>query len=159
MKNSIIRGILALSFLVGGGIVAVQAQIESDAVFTVNVPFSFNVRGKSFPAGKYAIRTPEDSTNESVMEISPMKGKKPIAIFDVEPISVNTAPNESNVIFGQVQGKYYLSEIWEANNPSGNQVEEPDMKQLERSGIKKEKQVVRAELSRRHVAAISKRKY
>jgi hypothetical protein len=151
--------ILALSFVITGSIAIASAQVDSDAVFKINAPFSFNVRGKNLPAGEYVIRTTDTSGDSTTMEISSTSAKRARAIFSTESIDVNEAPKESNVIFGKVQGKYYLSEIWEANNPKGSQVEEPDLKRLERAAIRKEKEVVHAEMLGKATAAHAKHTY
>jgi len=140
---------LVLSLFVVGGLTAVNAQVNADAIFRVNIPFSFNVREKSFPAGEYSVKYTDENTDGSgVMQLATVKGRNKSSFFDTMPITVPTAPTQSNLIFGKVRGKYFLSEIWEDGNPSGNQVEEPvNMKKLEKSGVRMEKEVVRAEMT------------
>ena len=156
MKSNISRMILAFSFVATVATAIATAQVDSDAVFRITTPFSFIVRGKTFPAGEYVITTIQSPGDPSSMEISTVNGKPVRAVFNVEPISVNQAPKKSNVIFGKIEGKYYLSEIWEANNTRGNQVEVPDLNKLERAGIHMEKEVVQAEMSRRKTAVRAK---
>lgn len=151
MKNYSAKIILTLLFLGAGGMTVVKAQVNDDAIFKINVPFAFQVRDKTMPAGEYIIR-PSDATGDAntILQINNTKEKRYTALFDSIPLSVDTAPLKSNVIFGKVNNKYYLSEVWEQNNTNGNQVEEPvSIKKLEKRGIKKEKQVIEAELSKK----------
>ncbi len=141
--------ILVMSlFVVIGGLTAVNAPVNVHAIFRVNIPFSFNVREKSFPAGEYSVKYTDENTDGSgVMQLATVKGKQKTSLFDTIPITVPNAPDQSNLIFGKVRGKYFLSEIWEDGNPSGNQVEEPvNMKRLEKAGIRREKETVKAEM-------------
>ncbi|HQU93774.1 MAG TPA: hypothetical protein PLK77_15875, partial [Pyrinomonadaceae bacterium] len=149
MKSYATKFLVMSLFVVVGGLTAVNAQVDSDAIFRVNIPFSFNVREKSFPAGEYSVKYSDDNTDGSgVMQIATVKGKGKLTFFETIPIAVPTAPKEANLIFGKVQGQYFLSEIWENENPSGNQVEEPvNMKKLEMRGVKKEREIVRAEMT------------
>ncbi len=150
MKSYISRFLLVSTALLVAGITAANAQVDTDAVFRVNIPFSFAVRDKRFPAGEYIIQTPVQSTDETgVLQIESVKGKTRPALFSAIPITASEAPKESNVVFGKVKGNFYLSEIWQNGSMSGSQVEEPDMKSLEKSGIAKEKQVIRAEFTRK----------
>jgi len=149
MKSYATHILMMSLFVVVGGLTVANAQVNSDAIFRVNIPFSFNVREKSFPAGEYSVKYTDDNTNGSgVMELATVKGKGKTGIFETIPISVPNAPDQSNLIFGKVRGKYFLSEIWEDGNPSGNQVEEPvNMKRLEKAGVTREKEIVKAEMT------------
>lgn len=148
MKYIIPKFLLMITVLLVFGHISAKAQIDSDAMFKVNVPFPFEVREKKFPAGEYVIQTPDSSTDDiGTLEISTAKGKKMEAVFTTVPISVDHAPTEPNIVFGKVRGRYFLSEIWQADNANGAQVEERNMKVLEKGGIKEERQVVRAEMS------------
>lgn len=151
MKSHVSKFLFVFSLLFIFGHTGADAQIDTDSVFRVNVPFAFSVRDKTFPAGEYVIQTPAASTHETgVLEMASAstKGKKRVILFSTTPLSMTEAPTESNIIFGKIGGKYFLSEIWPAESTNGGQVEEPHMmKALEKGGLTKERQVIRAELT------------
>lgn len=150
MKSYISTILLVSAFLLTAGLATANAQVDTDSVFRVKIPFSFAVRNKRFPPGEYIIQTPVQNTTESgVLQIESVKGKMKSAMFNSIPITAKEAPRDSNVVFGKVGGKFYLSEIWQSESMSGSQVEEPHMKALEKSGLAKEKQVIRAEMTRK----------
>ncbi|MBS1797649.1 MAG: hypothetical protein JSS81_27755 [Acidobacteria bacterium] len=151
MQKYTAKILMAISLLTIGGLTAANAQIESDSVFRINVPFAFEVKNKTLPAGEYQIKATDDLGDApTLLEIQSLKGPHEGVVFDTVPISLNDAPKKSNIVFDKVGSDYYLSEIWEAGNSNGNQVEEPvNMKKLEKDGMKAEKQVIQTERTKK----------
>lgn len=151
MKSYLTKILMGFSFLIIGGLTVANAQINSDAILKIKVPFAFKVREKMMPAGEYIIKTADDTGDaNTLLQIYDVDKRGKAAIFDSVPLSVSNSPTKSNIIFGKVRGNYYLSEIWEEDNANGNQVEEPvNMKKIEKNGMKMEKEVIAAKMAKK----------
>jgi|GEM_PF-2819649 len=149
MKSYISNLFMAFSFLTIFGLAAAtaSAQVDESAIFRVDLPFAFNIRDRSFPAGEYIIKSADEQDGSAaVMQIQSVKAKGPAAFFDTFSISMNDAPKRSDLIFEKVDGKYYLSEIWQGKNSGGSQVIEPlNMNTLEHTGEATERQAALTE--------------
>ncbi|MCB1025866.1 MAG: hypothetical protein KDB79_15835 [Acidobacteria bacterium] len=136
---------LALLF-VGGLTMTANAQIPSDSILKADVPFSFMVRDKKYPAGEYTIRQSDDSLDsEMVLSITNDMGKEKTSIFNTFSTSEDNSPANSMLVFDKIDGKYFLSKIFVANDPVGNAVDETQPeKQLENRYAKSERVEIKA---------------
>jgi hypothetical protein len=81
MIKNLGRLFLTLCLLTVGGVVA-NAQINSVSRIEASVPFAFTVGDTTLPAGKYEIRTLDDSAN-NVLLLRSANGHTSV-IFDAE---------------------------------------------------------------------------
>jgi hypothetical protein len=113
---------LALVLLTGSAGI-VKAQIPDNEVLKAEIPFSFVVRDKTYPAGEYTIRqTPEGADSEFVLELSSDHGKMRSTLFETFSAIADRVPQYSKIEFDKVGGKYFLSKIFVADSPDGNEV-------------------------------------
>jgi hypothetical protein len=78
-------------------------------VTSVDIPFSFIVKDKELPAGRYEIRV--QGEGEDYVAIQSTKGGKPVLALVIERLA-DTGGNESRVVFDKMaDGKSYLSEV------------------------------------------------
>ena len=140
---------LALCVLaVGGGIVA-NAQVDTVPQIEVNVPFAFVVGDTSLPAGKYQIKTIDDTAND-VLEIRSADSRTAV-IFNTTDAQTRRDQIESKteLIFDKVEGQYFLSQIWVAGTSTGNELTKSRMeKRLTDGGSQSEKHSVVAIMKR-----------
>jgi hypothetical protein len=131
--------------LVGGLTMTANAQVPSDSILKANIPFSFMVQDKTFPAGEYTIKqSGADDDSEFVLEISSDSGKGKTMVFNTTSASEDQTPAHSNLVFDKFGDKYFLSKIFVAGDNDGNQVEESKMeKNLEKGNVTKEKYVLK----------------
>ncbi|HZQ68510.1 MAG TPA: hypothetical protein VFA68_08315 [Terriglobales bacterium] len=114
MKKELLRSILVLSLLlVAGSAFAQTISISS------NVPFAFNVAGKSLPAGEYSIKSMTSDGRTLAL-----KGSEPAARMIVNSNGAQKiAPADATKLVFHVYGsEYFLSQIWVAGNDLGYQV-------------------------------------
>jgi acyl-CoA hydrolase len=101
MKNIFKFGsmlILAAAFFV----VSVQAQTIKS-----NVPFDFSVSGKTYKAGKYAVKI--DSANASTVMLQDAKGKTLATLSIVD--TGEAATGDDRLVFGMVENQQQLAKI------------------------------------------------
>lgn len=115
MRNLLRYLSLAAAALMATGAHQSQAQIVGS--ITTNVPFPFYVGETKLPAGEYIFR-PLDSTSGNLMEADRPDGTT-AALFVVEQTYANTDPQNAEVTFDHLQNRYYLMEIFDPDNPSG----------------------------------------
>lgn len=134
---------LALLF-VGGLTMTANAQIPSDSILKADIPFSFMVRDKTFPAGEYTIRqTGADTDSEFALEIFNDAGKAKTVVFNTFATSEDQTPTTSHLVFDKIGDKYFLSQIFVKGDNEGNQLEQSKMeKNLEKGNVTKEKYVL-----------------
>jgi hypothetical protein len=134
---------LALCLFLGVGAVTASAQIQSNVTVEANIPFSFVVNDTTLPAGKYTIRTTEDTTL-NVLEIRNDDGRVAVLV-DTNTVQPNQMPNKSQLVFDKVGDTYFLSQVFVDGDESGNQLIKSRMeRRLASNGLKAEKQSVAA---------------
>jgi hypothetical protein len=97
-----------------------HAQIIGD--LEVNIPFPFYAGNAKLPAGQYTIR-PLDNTDLTMMEIRSVDNSISV-LFDVQQTQVNSAPPKNELIFNKYGKLYFLSSLFDENNPNGSKVPE-----------------------------------
>jgi hypothetical protein len=149
MMRNLGKLFLALCVLtVGGGIVA-NAQVDTVPQIEINVPFAFMVGDTTLPAGKYQIRTIND-TASNVLEIRSANSRTAV-IFDTvdAQTQADQIESKSQLVFDKVEGQYFLSQIWVAGSSTGNElIKSRKEKKLTDGGSQPEKQSVAAVMKR-----------
>jgi len=97
-----------------------QAQIVGE--LEVNIPFQFHAGNTKLPAGKYLIHALDDA-DQTVMEISSADDSIS-ALFEVQVVNADSAPNKSEVVFNKYGDRYFLAELIQEGNPVGSKVVE-----------------------------------
>jgi len=138
---------LCLATVVGG--VVANAQVSSVPQIEANVPFDFVVGDTRLPAGKYQITAVDENSNK-VLEIRSTNSRTAV-MFDTEDDQTrgNQIESKTELVFDQVGGQYFLSQIWVAGSSTGNSLLRPRMEEkLVNRGSQSEKRSVVAVLKR-----------
>ena len=138
--KKIVFTLLALTALLAIGVKSASAQVIDGLEF--NVPFDFTVADKSFPAGTYIV-SPLGNYSEGVFALRDLDSKRE-SIFMVENSEKATIPNKSELIFEKVGDHYFLSEIYEAGNATGERLPETRL----------EKRLMKAEAKEQGIAQL-----
>jgi hypothetical protein len=85
----------------------------------VKIPFQFHAGNAKLPAGDYRIHVLDDF-HLTVMEISSVDGSAS-ALFPVQAAEANSEPAKSELIFNKYGNRYFLAELFDEGNPSGNE--------------------------------------
>jgi hypothetical protein len=131
--------------LAGGAVLTADAQVPSTSVFNAKIPFSFIVKDKVFPAGRYTLRPTQDATDSPfIFEIEGTKRNEGAMIFETEGTTADRAPRKSYLAFDEIGGKYFLSDIFLAGTRDGNEVMKSAMeKDLEKGQAVKKRHVIK----------------
>ena len=114
---SVALGGCVLALLLGAA--ASYAQMPG-ASMRVNIPFEFNVRGRTLPAGHYEIKRIGDEPEG--LEISDIRQSHAHAMFETEPVDSSRPARHGEVVFHRYGDQYFLSEIWSAGIQTGREL-------------------------------------
>ena len=91
--------------------------------FVVNIPFSFTLGDKTFPADQYRVEPISFSgtTLNSRLLIRSMNGDNS-AIVSTLPIQSGEIQDQSKLIFNRYGDQYFLSQVWTSGNSAGRRV-------------------------------------
>jgi len=110
MFNFKLRSFLVVSILLLCGITAANAQLVDGNALKIDIPNSFLVRDKVFPAGTYTIARTPDTNDSTTMLI--LRGENRSIIFDTMQVTSKDVVNETKLVFENVGANYFLNEIW-----------------------------------------------
>jgi hypothetical protein len=91
-----------------------------------SIPFPFVVQKTQLPAGNYTFE--EDHGNPAVLQIRSRDNATSMLVL-TESAQMLKFPNQTNLIFDKIDGKYFLSQIWTAGNDLGQQILEAKAEQ------------------------------
>ena len=96
------------------------ASARAEDLITVKIPFPFVVDHKEYPAGRYDIRSDEDSGG--VIWIEGMDNKSVAVALTVHADGRDPAGTEPALVFTRSENTYQLSQIWESRS-NGRELE------------------------------------
>ena len=120
MKNLMLRLFALVTLLVtvafASALASVSAQTSGHRI-TANIPFDFNVGGKTLPAGQYAV----GSINSDGTQLR-VTGEDESAIRLTQTVIASEPKNQSVLVFKRYGDRYFLSQVWLAGERQGRQM-------------------------------------
>src|ERR1700758_3587486 len=104
-------GLLSL-LLVAGSAIAQTVHVRA------NVPFSFTVGDKTFPAGMYEIGT-VDSRGGNTLRLQARDGSSSMIMSDAAETLERA--DKTQLVFNKYRDRYFLAEIWVQGETRGHQ--------------------------------------
>jgi hypothetical protein len=99
--------------------VSANAQMPGTEI-RVSIPFEFNVRGKTLPAGDYTIsRITEEPSGLLLRNIH---DKREHVVFETEPVQGRRIPRRDVLVFSVYGNEYFLSEVMTAGEQLGREL-------------------------------------
>ena len=120
MKKKIFSVIASCCFLALGAAATTRAQMPGTALRAM-VPFDFNVRGRTLPAGEYEIRRLTDGPDGLL--ISGVNNRDH-EILETEPVEARRIPSRAEVIVHRYGDTYFLSEVFAGGEQMGRELPE-----------------------------------
>ena len=109
MKSTMKAAMLAAGFLIAAAGTARAGTVE------VKVPFAFEVRGQTLPAGQYRIE--RDSASPSVVLIRGEQGNRAVMFVQTNQVSGNSPAGDTPALtFEEYETGYRLTGIWESGS-------------------------------------------
>ncbi len=116
MKNLVARTLTSL--LLGVLLPAYTAQAQRiERVIDVNIPFEFNVGNQSFSAGHYSLVR----LSPSQLQLRDAEGHS-LATLLTNSVQTSDAPAAPKLQFHNLDGRYVLAQVWQANDSIGQQL-------------------------------------
>jgi hypothetical protein len=90
------------------------------APLRATIPFDFNIRGKTLPAGDYEIRRITDEPGG--LEVLNVHRSNEHAMFETGPVEAARIARHSEIIFHRYGDTYFLHEVWSAGLETGREL-------------------------------------
>jgi hypothetical protein len=126
MQKQILKAATILSLVVALTITltAVPAAADSFGSIRVDLPFDFTAGHSIFPAGKYTIRTVENTNG--VIRITSEDGTTAVFLSTHSAESVQSK-DETVVIFHRYGDQYFLFQVWAVGDTIGSEIPKSSM--------------------------------
>ncbi len=119
---------MLLSAVLAAGTVMLLSGTPSFAIVPlemhVTVPFEFHVEGTVLPAGRYVITNPAPG-NTNLVEIRSEDGKSAALVLTESVYPGRKSPHKPDLVFRNVDGMAYLTQIWADPGTAGNGIPLP----------------------------------
>jgi hypothetical protein len=99
-------------------LVASSAQAQSSDIIKVNVPFDFQVSGKTLPAGEYTVKR----LTEKVVLIQSVDNKTSVVAQAPGRIQAGANDATERLVFHQYGDQYFLSQVWLSRDEDGREL-------------------------------------
>lgn len=97
---------------------ASSASAQTSTQQTANIPFSFNVAGKTFPAGSYTVTRLNPQSDKAALAIRSADGQLSKIVITT-PVHGAHAEETSKLIFNRYADQYFLSQVWTPADSTG----------------------------------------
>jgi len=107
----------------------------------INIPFSFVVGQKSFPAGEYTV----EPNSKDTLTVWSLKGEntKDAIVFTTNSVRANRNSEETKLIFSKYADQYFLAQVWMVGDQNGRELNVTSSeKYLVKNGVRRESVVL-----------------
>src|ERR1700754_25371 len=107
----------------------------------INIPFSFVVGQKSFPAGEYTV----EPNSKDTLTVRSLKGEntKDAIVFTTNSVRANRNSEETKLIFSKYADQYFLAQVWMVGDQNGRELNVTSSeKYLVKNGVRRESVVL-----------------
>ena len=109
MKNQMLRIFLMSSLLAILTVSSVYAQSNQEQ--TANIPFSFTVGSKVFPAGEYVVAHLNPQSDKAALLIKSADGRMSKIVL-MTPVQAGEAQESARLVFNRYGEQYFLAQVW-----------------------------------------------
>jgi hypothetical protein len=121
MKKQTLRNIVMFGLFAILAVASVHAQTRRE--MTANIPFSFSVGDKTFPAGEYNVTRLNPSSDKAVIAITSEDGHLSKFVLTM-PILSNKTRENARLVFNHYGDQYFLAQVWTPADNTGLEVTE-----------------------------------
>jgi hypothetical protein len=124
MKKQNLRNIVMFSLFVILAVASVHAQSSREQ--KANIPFSFTVADKTFPAGEYRVERLNPSSDKAAIAIKSADGHLSKIVLTM-PVQSNVTRENARLVFNHYGDQYFLAQVWTPADNTGLAVPESKM--------------------------------
>ncbi len=115
--KALVLSLAVVSLVFASAVATAYAQTHR---LVANVPFAFEVGGKTLPAGKYAATR---INNDAGIQLVATQGKASALRLSI-PTQSRTREPQMKMVFHRYGDRYFLSQVWFGDNSNGSQLQE-----------------------------------
>ena len=116
MKKQSLRIFLMFCVLAIVAVSPVEAQSSNEQ--TATIPFSFNVGGKTFPAGEYSVKRLNPQSDNAALAITSIDGRMSKVVLTT-PVLASRVQESAKLIFNRYGEQYFLAQVWTPADATG----------------------------------------
>ena len=116
MKRANLRIFLMLGLFAILAVSSVHAQ--SSYRQTANIPFSFTVADKTFPAGEYTVERVNPESDKAALAIKSADGHMTRIVLTT-PVQASRTQENARLVFNRYGDQYFLAEVWTPASDTG----------------------------------------
>ena len=95
-----------------------SAHAQTRREMTANIPFSFSVADKTFPAGQYSVTRLNPASDKAALAIKSDDGRLS-KIFLTVPILDSRMHESAKLVFSHYGDQYFLAQVWTPADNTG----------------------------------------
>jgi len=119
MKKQFQMVVTLIALLIIAGVSSANAQTQPRLQLNVNIPFTFTIGDKVMPAGDYAVRCTNPSSDVKVLQLTNSNGHESALIRTNSVIGKNE--DNAKLVFNRYGDQYFLAQVWLASDSDGMQ--------------------------------------
>jgi hypothetical protein len=116
MKRANLRIFLMFGLFAILAITIVHAQTSNRQ--TANIPFSFTVADKTFPAGEYTVERVNPESDKAALAIKSLDGRMSRVVLTTS-VHANRIQENARFVFNRYGDQYYLAQVWTPADDTG----------------------------------------
>jgi hypothetical protein len=119
MKKQTLRIFVMFTLFAILAVASVHAQSSREQ--TANIPFSFTVADKTFPAGEYIIQRLNPSSDKAAIAVKSADGHMNKIVLTT-PVQAAKMRENAKLVFNHYGDQYFLAQVWTPADNTGLEV-------------------------------------
>jgi hypothetical protein len=107
-----------------------QVRAQDAGKMTVDIPFSFNIAEKTYPAGDYYVRRNISGAQVNLQLVSNDTSR--VVNFSVHPVKAEEIQDHSKLIFNKYGTQLFLSQVWMSGRATGEELAKSNRERVAR---------------------------
>ncbi|HEV7681610.1 MAG TPA: hypothetical protein VGO68_05775 [Pyrinomonadaceae bacterium] len=117
MKKQFQMVVTIIALLIIAGVSSANAQTQPRVQLNLTIPFAFTIGDRVMPAGDYAVRCTNPSSDAKVLQLT--NGRESV-LLRTNTVSGKSEDN-AKLVFNRYGDQYFLAQVWLASDADGMQ--------------------------------------
>ncbi|HEV7745889.1 MAG TPA: hypothetical protein VGO56_12900 [Pyrinomonadaceae bacterium] len=119
MKKQFQMVVTIIALLIIAGVSSANAQTQPRVQLNVTIPFAFTIGDRVMPAGDYAVRCTNPSSDVKVLQLTSANGHES-ALLRTNSV-IGRSEDNAKLVFNRYGEQYFLAQVWLASDADGMQ--------------------------------------